>query len=351
MGSRRIPKPLSSPLVSCPVCSEGLATQSSAPGAAHEFGCEACGSFQATNLWFEARLKTPLEDPIRLQLSGAIRDATDNPALGRCPEEVSRDTYLQIAARHRMPSTPLEQLDRLVELVAKRSMFVGELVAFGERNALARRLYLPKNADLDPFLESAEKVGYLTNLDSGYDGEVECSLTLKGWKRADEIRRSPQNSTQAFVAMWFHSDMDHVFEQGLKPALVACGYSDYRVDRAAHQNRIDDEIIANIRKSRIMIADFTGMRPNVFYEAGFAMGLGIPVIFTCNDSYTGHLLKCSPDGPVPKPETLSWFKQVSESAFDVRQYTFIPWKTTEELTRALQQRIEALGLSLAVAAG
>jgi hypothetical protein len=39
-------------------------------------------------------------------------------------------------------------------------------------------------------------------------------------------------------------------------------------------------------------------------------------------------------------------EHVAESAFDVRQYTFIPWKTTEGLAKSLRQRIGALGLSL-----
>ena len=48
-----------------------------------------------------------------------------------------------------------------------------------------------------------------------------------------------------------------------------------------------DEIIAEIRRSRFLVADFThgedGARGGVYYEAGFANGLGIKVIHTCRE--------------------------------------------------------------------
>ena len=36
-----------------------------------------------------------------------------------------------------------------------------------------------------------------------------------------------------------------------------------------------------IMKSRFVVADFTDQRNGVYYEAGFAKGLGLPVIQTC----------------------------------------------------------------------
>ncbi len=43
-----------------------------------------------------------------------------------------------------------------------------------------------------------------------------------------------------------------------------------------------DRILARIRESRFVIADLTHNRGGVYYEAGFAEGLGIPVIYTCD---------------------------------------------------------------------
>lgn len=66
-----------------------------------------------------------------------------------------------------------------------------------------------------------------------------------------------------------------------------------------------------------MIADFTGNRNGVYFEAGFAMGLGIPVIWTCRKDHIDNV------------------------HFDTRQYNHIVWETPEELREKLTYRIEA----------
>ena len=45
-----------------------------------------------------------------------------------------------------------------------------------------------------------------------------------------------------------------------------------------------------IRKSKFLIADFTGQRGGVYYEAGFAYGLGLPVIWTCRKDWFDGLV-------------------------------------------------------------
>ena len=127
------------------------------------------------------------------------------------------------------------------------------------------------------------------------------------------------DSSQAFVAMWFHDSMDRAFEDGIKPGIEDAGYTALRVDRTEHINKIDDEIIASIRRSRFLVADFTqgddGARGGVYYEAGFAAGLAIPVIYTCRNG------------------------GVDDLAFDTRQYNHILWETPEGLRKALRDRI------------
>jgi nucleoside 2-deoxyribosyltransferase len=76
-------------------------------------------------------------------------------------------------------------------------------------------------------------------------------------------------------------------------------------------------IVAEIRRSGLVVADFTGNRGGVYFEAGFAMGLGIPVIWTCRDT------------------------DINAVHFDTRQYNHIVWKEAGDLREQLQRRIEA----------
>ena len=118
-------------------------------------------------------------------------------------------------------------------------------------------------------------------------------LTLTGLDRLETGGDAIVSNT-TFVAMWFDSAVDDAYEYGIDPAIRKAGYEPVRIDRQEHADKIDDEIVAEIRRSRFLVRDFTcGLgkdsegekaaiaRGGVYYEAGFAKSLGKPVIRTC----------------------------------------------------------------------
>ena len=147
------------------------------------------------------------------------------------------------------------------------------------------------------------------------------NVTVEGYSYIAE-RAINVDSSQAFVAMWFDDEMDDAYEQGIRKGIEVAGYAPMRIDRKPDVNKIDDEIIAEIRRSRFLVADFThgkdGARGGVYFEAGFAYGLGLDVIYSCRKD------------------------MVDQLHFDTRQYYHIVWETPEELRDSLAQRIEAL---------
>ena len=148
-------------------------------------------------------------------------------------------------------------------------------------------------------------------------------ITMDGHNRLEELKNVAQDSTQAFVAMWFNEFMSEAWYKGIKPAIKDSGYEPLRVDKTEYIGKTDDRIIAEIRRSRFIVADFThdkekGVRGNVYYEAGFGHGLGIPVIFTCHKDL------------------------INEVHFDTRQYNHIVWDTVEDLREKLANRISAV---------
>jgi hypothetical protein len=289
--------------------------------------------------------KNQTQDPvINRRLRAVVRRYTDeNPERG-CPVVIGFDTIPALLAQEKDLS-PLQQMERYIQLAADAADFFGARSQFDNPLALANRLCLGDvdNEKAERFMRPMQRAGLLERIGTGFD----CELTVDGWQLAERIRTTKKVGDQAFVAMWFHRGMDAVYAEGLEPALRSCGYIPYRVDRAAHQNKIDDEIIANIRKSRLIVADLTGVRPNVFYEAGFAHGLGIDFVLTCNDSWAGHFVAAEPNGESPpSPSSAPWFQQVSDHAFDIRNYTVLGWSTPSDLAEKLALRIRALALDL-----
>ena len=47
--------------------------------------------------------------------------------------------------------------------------------------------------------------------------------------------------------------------------------------------RIDQDIFAKLHRSRVVVADITGSRPNCFLELGYALGRGLPVMMTLRE--------------------------------------------------------------------
>jgi hypothetical protein len=91
-----------------------------------------------------------------------------------------------------------------------------------------------------------------------------------------------------------------------------------RIDRMDHVGGITDEIMAEIRRSRFVIADHTGHVNGVYFEVGFALGRELTVIPTCRGDQVGAL------------------------PFDIKHLNTLLWQTPQDLAINLERRIRAV---------
>jgi hypothetical protein len=108
-----------------------------------------------------------------------------------------------------------------------------------------------------------------------------CAVTAKGLLAAEALQTAGSNSAQGFVAMWFDESLRDAWTNGFDPGIRIAGFHPVRIDNKDYVGGISDEIMAEIRRSRFVVADYTGQRNGVYFEAGFALGLGLTVIPTC----------------------------------------------------------------------
>jgi hypothetical protein len=143
-------------------------------------------------------------------------------------------------------------------------------------------------------------------------GEKVFKISPEGWAN---LAGSNPNSKVGFIAMWFQKELEPVC-LAIEGGIRAAGYDPKRIDRVEHNNRIDDEIIAWIRRSKFVVADFTGNRGGVYFESGYALGMGLEVIWLCRED------------------------ELPNIHFDNRQYNFIVWSPDHlpEFTQRLQNR-------------
>lgn len=106
----------------------------------------------------------------------------------------------------------------------------------------------------------------------------------RGVAVAPEPRRTLEGRNpplRAFIAMRIgQTETDRLFRTSLYPTLRKAGLAPVRIDRVEFNDDIDDRIVAEIRRADLVVADLTFARPSVYYEGGFATGLGKPVIYT-----------------------------------------------------------------------
>ncbi len=154
--------------------------------------------------------------------------------------------------------------------------------------------------------------------------EIQICISTAGWKRLQELKEATQgNICQAFVAMWFDPSRNSYYE-GIKEAVENAHLPEYavkcvRIDHTQHNEKICGKIISSIRQSCYIIADVTGNNGGVYYEAGYAQGIGKPVIWVMDNSYF-----------IDKP-----------MHFDVRQYNTVLYNSPEDLRKNLETRIQA----------
>ncbi len=228
------------------------------------------------------------------------------------------------AAFSRQPLPVYKRADRLLRLLANVTPEVGELVVISPQDceaacAWSESLNWQEVLFLLRYLVERGWVQAGTLQNNGFKGWV----TVEGYSRIEEVQ-TDVDSSQAFVAMWFDQSMDEAYSKGIEPAILNTGYSPLKINDKADVDKIDDEIVGEIRRSRFVVADFThgekGARGGVYYEAGFAYGLGLHVVRSCHRKIVDE----------------------NELHFDVRQYYHVVWETADELRDGLEKRIRAL---------
>ena len=228
----------------------------------------------------------------------------------------------------RQPLSVFERADRLLRYFQRRTQYPGNLFVYSkhmEENSESLMQIMAwsesiRGEEIDFFVDYLCSQGWIERTNLGAYSPYR--LTVGGYAHLAELERTIIDSSQVFVAMWFDDSMVPAWEDGIKPAIENTGYTPMRIDQKEHVDRIDDQIIAEIRRSRFVVADFThgekGVRGGVYYEAGFSHGLDIPVIFTCQKDILGDI------------------------HFDTRQYNHISWENPEELREKLEARIGAV---------
>ena len=186
--------------------------------------------------------------------------------------------------------------------------------------------------DLGEMVRHAMEKGWTGSLDPNSAATRTDRINFSARLHVEERTRDLDMGRQGFVAMWFNPCMDEAYAKGICPAIRDAGFEPRLINDRGFTGGVVDEILAEIRKSKFVVADFTscdeckaceqckhiGARGGVYFEAGFALGLDKTVFLTCHED------------------------RVKAIHFDINHLNRIQWKTPEDLREQLKNSIEAV---------
>lgn len=274
----------------CWICKRDAVVQETQDaGIYHQYSCDVCGKYY---LNYAIACQIPKGVKESYILSGIARNRTF------LSEKIKMPNYLRIDEEYLknfeadnkdnfvpVPTTAMEKLDHFVYVLRDLSKHPGFEISLFPPNDYA--FCFCKNKDeFEFYLGYLVERGFIVSRNN--NPFVDVTLTIHCWEYLAELETTNKDSNSAFIAVNFSREdkYNKLIIEGIKPAVEKAKYKPIIINELDHENpesntKIDDRIIVEIKRARFVVADFSGQRPNVYYEAGFARGLGLKVINCC----------------------------------------------------------------------
>lgn len=262
--------------IQCPVCHDPQATIAGrGMQDASSIACARCGEFEMTGTLLAMEQHDQSWTARRAAIvSHALRRMQ---AGGRTPL-LSLEVMERIEATGRL-ATPAEQADHLVLWLGDQAPGPAHWQLL-ELRALAAIIGALDTAGAQ-FIVEWLRGKHIIKLENSAVGE-RARLTFEGWQRYENLKRGRSDSRRALMAMQFsNAKLKALVDVHLRLAVEQTGYTLFLLNERARAGLIDLQLAVELRESRFIVADLSDANPGAYWEAGFATGLGKPVIYLC----------------------------------------------------------------------
>lgn len=308
-------------LKNCPICGYSQIKQYPRRDPwSYYFECGRCGPYEATH---DLLIFTDVREQIQRVghiLSGLARELYETGA--QYPSFTLKN-FEALAKRFPVPDANniSEKVQKLLQRVREKTEYFGAEVTFGNIETVLPLAYAKNVEELKALFQlmtekKVARIGVTTNAGIA---TVKIALTANGWDLTNAKQEKNRESDRGFIAVWFHDSMNQNIDAA-EEAITESGFRPICIRDEHFSERIMDKALGEIRRSRFVIVDLTGNRGSVFFEAGFAHGLGIETIYV-------------------------YWEQDSEETgaleFYARHYQCYKYKTPSELKDVLKAAIAA----------
>lgn len=258
----------------CPVCGENCEAKSESGFSRYK--CVRCGTFVISNELLD-RI-----DNLSLQQKAIFSHRLRRAQHPRNDLFIGDHNFDDWCAVESLP-TAAERLDRLVILIGDNQPSPAESasISVSEAAAWIGMEIIPGSlaAALGWLLEQDETRHLIIQRGGSPGQAISLRLTMAGWQRYEALKRAKVLSRTAFMAMKFgDAELNNAVDMCFRPAVSRAGFELRDLQASQPAGLIDDHIRIALRTSRFAIADLSHNSRGAYWEAGFAEGLGRPVI-------------------------------------------------------------------------
>lgn len=270
--------------------------------------CPNCGEIPIEELTLQLALKEAKKDPFFLpKLRFVLNKAKENnPSILIDQAFFDRVSKSTLPTRYERIQNLILWLGNMLSVSVEAEIDIGHKViasCIGAVDAkdvkgtiqIARNKGWVLGDDFRTIHEPTNSV-FSTSLFSGLGSRTEGNkgllLTVSGWEEYNRLTTKRIDSKLAFMAMSFNiPELRTLFTEYFKPAVKQTGFTLRDITEEAPAGHIDNRLIVEIRRSAFMVCDLTGDDKHLYgnagayWEAGFATGLKLDVIYTCEAGF------------------------------------------------------------------
>jgi hypothetical protein len=302
----------------CPVCNIEL-KQEPHDGFGRNvttYSCYRCGDFVIPRNFVEDRVLRQHKNG-DVKLSHALRMMQ-----GKNKKVELTESMIDAILEKPLPR-PQEQADLLIRWLAEHSDNPGDQVSLEPMKHHFSIIGAKTEEGFVLVLSHLIKVGLVKGtinaVYADYLSSTKLALTFDGWNYYETLLKGSATYRKAFMAMKFgDADLNAVLETVFKPSAKMAGFDLFKLEDVPQAGLIDDRLRVEIQSSDFLVADLTHANNGAYWEAGYAEGLGKPVIYTCEQD-TFNTLKTHFD--TNHHLTVLWDKNAPELAGDLLKAT------------------------------
>ncbi|MFK5971449.1 MAG: hypothetical protein QM487_15215 [Candidatus Marithrix sp.] len=264
----------------CPICDNDqlypLISRSQS-GAANYYSCTLCGDYILDHI-VSSTLPNIIKNgkDVRVKISHAIRQMQKKDKHPTISYHTIENILEKPLPRHR------EQADLLIRWLAENIRGIGEEIVVAP-NTHKAIIGAKSDAGFWLILNHLLKIELITgNQQMMAPSWAKITLSFKGWDYYEDLQHGKAVYRKAFMAMQFgETELDNIVSDIFKPSVEQTGFELIKLDDNPKAGLIDDRLRVEIQSSDFIIADLTHDNLGAYWEAGYAEGMGKPVIYTC----------------------------------------------------------------------